>query len=493
MQYPAQYLQQHKTTPSRPARCAAEFLGTFFLVFTMGCGVHTYSIGAVISVGAMLCAMVYALGSVSGSHFNPAVTLAVFASGRNKINLTDALYYMLSQAVAGIVATFAYTLLVHVDHGLIAQPGGVGANPAFAVEAIYSAALCYVVLNVSTTRDADPSAAGNAYFGLAVGWTLTSALIAIGRISSCGLNPAVGLGSVAASRGLSGVRVATVHFWAVAIFAPFVGALLAAAGFFAVQGGLDGKGEYGEEKEKPVVMQQVRVEEPDLEAPIIQAVMAPTQVRDGPVRLESPYAPIALDPEIYGHELCCEIAWWTKEGSWNTASDLDITCVTFDRHANHKSHVGFDCRQDKNGIKHGGDQYAALIEATQTPRDNSGLTPRNFKSSESILFKLSSVKANVHCLFFAVSIFSSGRCFDQVQQIHFRILDSATKKEVCYFDKGDIEHDKNGLIAAMIYRRAGAWCLRKVDEACKLSDDANATYRGMEPQMKELCKLVTVA
>ena len=63
----------------------AEFLGTFFLVLTVGCNVLTGSVGAAISIGSMLMAMIFALGTVSGAHFNPAVTMAIFLSGRGVI------------------------------------------------------------------------------------------------------------------------------------------------------------------------------------------------------------------------------------------------------------------------------------------------------------------------------------------------------------------------------------------------------------------------
>merc|ERR1719281_420760 len=79
------------------SRWTAEFIGTFFLVFTIGCAVHGGCIAAAIAIGGMLMVMIYSLGSVSGGHFNPAVTFAVRLAGRNKIRNLDTVAYILSQ------------------------------------------------------------------------------------------------------------------------------------------------------------------------------------------------------------------------------------------------------------------------------------------------------------------------------------------------------------------------------------------------------------
>merc|ERR1719213_1215005 len=66
-----------KVSHSHWCKYLAEFVGTYFLVLTVGCNVLTGSVGAAISIGSILMVMIYALGSVSGAHFNPAVTLAI--------------------------------------------------------------------------------------------------------------------------------------------------------------------------------------------------------------------------------------------------------------------------------------------------------------------------------------------------------------------------------------------------------------------------------
>ena len=69
------------------AKCCSEFLGTFFLVLTVGLNVLGKSPAAAWSIAASLMCMIYALGSVSGAHFNPAVTLAIFFEKTMKIYL----------------------------------------------------------------------------------------------------------------------------------------------------------------------------------------------------------------------------------------------------------------------------------------------------------------------------------------------------------------------------------------------------------------------
>merc|ERR1719174_562467 len=72
-------------TPGLVQKLSSECIGTFFLVFTVGMNVLGGFTGAAFSIGSALMCMIYALGSVSGAHFNPAVTIAILLSGRNKI------------------------------------------------------------------------------------------------------------------------------------------------------------------------------------------------------------------------------------------------------------------------------------------------------------------------------------------------------------------------------------------------------------------------
>ena len=80
----------------------AEFIGTFGLVFTVGCTVLTHAPLAPLAIGAALMVFVYAGGHISGGHYNPAVSLAVFLRGR--LSRGDLIPYWVAQLVAAVVA-----------------------------------------------------------------------------------------------------------------------------------------------------------------------------------------------------------------------------------------------------------------------------------------------------------------------------------------------------------------------------------------------------
>ena len=93
-------------------KCLAEFIGTFFLVLTIGCTVIPGVAGVIppLAIGAALMVMVYAAGHVSGGHLNPAVTLAVWIRGRCETK--DVLPFWVAQLVAGGLAPLMAVWLV---------------------------------------------------------------------------------------------------------------------------------------------------------------------------------------------------------------------------------------------------------------------------------------------------------------------------------------------------------------------------------------------
>lgn len=174
--------------PRPGAKFAVEAIGTFFLVFTCGAAAGSGSTLAPLAIGAVLMVMVYAGGHISGGHYNPAVTLAVLV--RRGIGARDAAGYWIAQCVAGVVAAAVVRWIVGPVHA-----GAPAHRPAavFVVEALFTFALCYVVLNVATrSRDR-----GNSYFGLAIGFTVVSGAFAVGGISGGLFNPAVTVAAVA--------------------------------------------------------------------------------------------------------------------------------------------------------------------------------------------------------------------------------------------------------------------------------------------------------
>ncbi len=165
----------------------AEFIGTFFLVLTIGCTGIGAGAGVIapLAIGAALMVMIYAGGHISGAHYNPAVTLGVLIRGRLKA--ADAVPYILSQIVGAALATVVVKFLrAGVDVSAITiKPG-----PAFLAEFLFTFALVYVVLNAATAE----GTSGNSFYGLAIGMTVMTGAFAVGDISGGAFNPAVAIG-----------------------------------------------------------------------------------------------------------------------------------------------------------------------------------------------------------------------------------------------------------------------------------------------------------
>merc|ERR1719171_1952122 len=96
--------------------------------------------------------MIYALGNVSGGHFNPAVTLAVVLSGREKISPQDAGFYALTQIVAGITAAYVYAAMHHGTTFPLEPGKGYNFSQVAAAEIIATFTLAFVVLSVATVK-----------------------------------------------------------------------------------------------------------------------------------------------------------------------------------------------------------------------------------------------------------------------------------------------------------------------------------------------------
>ena len=145
-----------------------------------------------LAAGAVLMVMVYAGGHISGGHDNPAVTVAALWRGR--IGLGDAVAYWIVQFVAGVVAGLAARAVVDTVTVAALHPSGHALVATAVVELLFTFALCYVVLNVATSRDQ----VGNSFFGLAIGFTVLAGAFAVGGISGGAFNPAVTLGAATA-------------------------------------------------------------------------------------------------------------------------------------------------------------------------------------------------------------------------------------------------------------------------------------------------------
>jgi aquaporin Z len=164
-----------------------EFIGTFFLVFTVGMTVIQPNIGSLapLAIGSALMIMVYAGGHVSGGHYNPAVTLAVWLRGR--CATADVIPYWVSQILGSLAAAF---LTLYLKNDPSVAPQELKISHALIAEFVGTFALCYVVLNVATAK----ATSGNSFYGLAIGFTVMVMAFALGGISGGAFNPAVATG-----------------------------------------------------------------------------------------------------------------------------------------------------------------------------------------------------------------------------------------------------------------------------------------------------------
>ena len=182
-----------------PKKLVVEFIGTFFLVLTVGqvvVGAKADSPAAALAplaIGSALMVMVYAGGHVSGGHYNPAVTLAVWMRG--KCTTSEMPAYMASQVVGAAAA--ALTVL-YLKGNPQPTSASLDVGRSLLAEFLFTFALCYVVLNVATSRGTE----GNSNYGLAIGFTVLVGAFAVGGISGGAFNPAVAVGVTL--MGLSG-------------------------------------------------------------------------------------------------------------------------------------------------------------------------------------------------------------------------------------------------------------------------------------------------
>lgn len=169
-------------------KCLVEFIGTFFLVLTVGCTVFSNVEGVIpaIAIGIMLMVMVYAGGHVSGGHYNPAVSMA--AAIRGVLPWRDILPYWISQLLGGVLAAFAVSYLVVVTPAETQTQFNLAA--LILCEFLFTFALCYVVLHTATARNNE----GNSFYGLAIGGTVIAGIFAAAGLCFCAFNPAVALG-----------------------------------------------------------------------------------------------------------------------------------------------------------------------------------------------------------------------------------------------------------------------------------------------------------
>ena len=207
-------------------KLVVEAIGTFFLVFTIG--EVTLDPGAAGALGpwaiaSVLMVMVYAGGHISGGHYNPAVTLAVFIRGKASVH--ELIGYWVFQTVAAAVAGM---VVLHIKGGGPLTVPSMDLQRALLGEFLFTFALAYVFLNVATARGTE----GNSYYGLAIGFTVLAGAYSVGQISGGHFNPAVTVGALV--MGLIGPAEAITF-----LLPQLVGAALAALVFKVLDMGND--------------------------------------------------------------------------------------------------------------------------------------------------------------------------------------------------------------------------------------------------------------
>lgn len=165
-----------------------EFIGAFFLVFTIACASFPNGGNAFppMAIGFILMVMVYAGGHISGGHYNPAVSLA--AAIRGALPWKDFIPYIIAQFIGGVLAALLASYIVAIPP--YANETTYSITPMIICEFLFTFALCYTVLHTATSENTK----GNSYYGLAIGSVVLVGILATNGTCYTAFNPAVALG-----------------------------------------------------------------------------------------------------------------------------------------------------------------------------------------------------------------------------------------------------------------------------------------------------------
>lgn len=225
-------------TPALSKKIGAEALGTFVLVFG-GCGTAAFAgkvvggtMGIALAFGLTVVVMAFAVGHISGGHFNPAVTIGAAAGKR--IPWSDVPAYIASQLVGGLIAgLFLWIIgrgssssftLEGASNGYGAHsPGGFDLLSCLLAEAILTAIFLFVILGTTDVR------APKGFAPLAIGLTLTLIHLVCIPITNTSVNPARSLAMVP----FAGTSWPAAQLW-LFVVAPVIGALIAGLSYKAL-------------------------------------------------------------------------------------------------------------------------------------------------------------------------------------------------------------------------------------------------------------------
>lgn len=242
------------------SKACAEFLGTAVLMATFtNVTINDSGLGA-LAVASSLMIAAYSLGSVSGGHFNPAVTIAAQLRnivGGKSCECKEACVYIIMQLL-GAACSAAVCTVIWTTHKDAVYPSGVipsanvthpwkndvlrdyvannGSVSVLGSEFIYTFMLVFVIMNVATCEDTKDEK--NFYAPLAIGFVITAAASAVGGMSGCCLNPAVSFGATLMNLIYGKMTVAAAHamgYWLAYSFIEILGAVVAIAVFAIVR------------------------------------------------------------------------------------------------------------------------------------------------------------------------------------------------------------------------------------------------------------------
>ncbi|CUY67502.1 aquaporin Z [Serratia marcescens] len=219
-------------------RLFAEFFGTFWLVFG-GCGSAVLAaafpqlgidfLGVALAFGLTVVTMAYAVGHISGGHFNPAITVGLFAGGR--FAAKDVIPYVIAQVIGGIAAAAVLYLIASGKAGFDAtaggfasngygehSPGGYSLQSAIVIELVLTAFFLIVIHGVTDKR------APAGFAPLAIGLTLTLIHLISIPVTNTSVNPARSTG-VAIFQGTWALQQLWV-FWLVPLVGGIIGGLI---------------------------------------------------------------------------------------------------------------------------------------------------------------------------------------------------------------------------------------------------------------------------
>lgn len=236
--------------PTTAQRLGAEFLGTFVLVFG-GCGSAVLAaafmngdvhlgigfVGVSLAFGLTVLTMAFAVGHVSGGHFNPAVTIGLAAARR--FPWRDTVGYVVTQVVAAIVAAGVLYIVASGQKGFSAvdsgfatngygdrSPGGYTLLACAVIEVVLTAVFLYVILGSTHVQ------APKGFAPIAIGLSLTLIHLISIPVTNTSVNPARSIGPALFAGG-----DAIAQLW-LFILAPILGALIAGFTYSSILGDL---------------------------------------------------------------------------------------------------------------------------------------------------------------------------------------------------------------------------------------------------------------